>query len=198
MESKEKIRNMIWKLMEERKIADFPLPCYGRIPNFVGSFIACERIKKLPEFQTAKCVFCAPDYVLKRVREIVLEEGKILAIALPHMKGFLEIRERIHIKKATTIKGFKKYGIPLKTKVDLFIQGSVAVDKRGNRLGKGKGYGDKEWDWLENHNLIDSKAKIVTIVHDIQILDDFSSLITKKDKSVDYILTPQRIIKIKD
>ncbi len=197
MESKEKIRNIIWKLMEEKKIVDFPLPCYGRIPNFIGSSIACKRIKSLPEFQTAKCVFCTPDFVLKKVREIVLRKDKVLAVALPHMKGFLEIRERIDIEKATTIKGFKKYGNPLKTTVDLFVQGSVAVDKRGNRLGKGKGYGDKEWEWLEKHDLINPKAKIVTIVHDIQILDDFSLLMSENDKMVDYILTPTQIIKIK-
>lgn len=196
MESKEKIRNMIWHLMEEKKITDFPLPCYGRIPNFVGSSIACKRVKELPEFQTAKCVFCAPDYVLKSLREIVLKEGKILAVALPHMKGFLQIQERRNIKEATSIKGFSKYGTFLKTKVDLFVQGSVAVDKKGNRLGKGKGYGDKEWEWLENHNLIDSKAKVVTVVHDIQILDDFTHLMTKKDKQVNYILTPTQIVKV--
>ena len=196
MKSKEKIRQTIWKLMERKRIADFPLPCYGRIPNFKGSVIACERIKQLSEFKNAKCVFCAPDYVLKRIREIVLEEGKILAVALPHMKGFLEIKERKRISEATTIRGFSKYGVPLKTKVDLFVQGSVAIDRKGNRLGKGKGYGDKEWEWLEKHNLLAPGTKIVTVVHDIQIFDDFSFLMTEKDKSVNYILTPTRIIKI--
>lgn len=196
MKSKEEIREKIWKLMEENKIADFPQPCYGRIPNFKSSYTACEQIKQLLEFKNAKCVFCAPDYVLKRVREIVLEKGKILAVALPHMRGFLEIKEKKRINEATTIRGFIKYGIPLKTKVNLFVQGSVAVDRKGNRLGKGKGYGDKEWDWLKKHNLLESETKIVTIVHDIQILDDFSYLMTEKDKPVNYILTPTRIIKI--
>lgn len=193
-DTKEAIRERIWKLLETEGIASFPRPCSGRIPNFVGSNKASERLKGLPEFERAKCIFSAPDYVLKRVREIVLEEGKTLAVALPHMVGFLEIRERRAIDKATNIRGFKRYGVPLKTRVDLFVQGSVAVDRRGSRLGKGRGYGDREWGWLIEHGLMSPEAKVVTVVHDEQILDDFSRLMKLTDKRVDYILTPTSAI----
>lgn len=195
-DTKEAIRQRIWSLLEAKDIASFPRPCSGRIPNFVRSGEASERIKETPEFKRAKCVFSAPDYVLKRVREIVLEEGKVLAVALPHMVGFLEIRERRSIDKATTIKGFKRYGEPLKTKVALFVQGSVAVDRHGDRLGKGAGYGDQEWDWLIKHDLMSPDTKVVTIVHDEQVLDDFSHLMKPTDKMVNYILTPTRIIEV--
>lgn len=195
-DTKEAIRQRVWKLLESRDIASFPRPCSGRIPNFVGASSASERIKELPEFERARCIFSAPDYVLRRVREIVLEEGKALAVALPHMVGFLEIHERKAIRRATTIRGFKRYGVPLKRKVELFVQGSVAVDRRGSRLGKGSGYGDREWGWLIEHNLITPDAKVVTIVHDEQVIEDFSHLMTTMDKKLDYILTPTRIIEV--
>lgn len=196
METKEALRQKIWALLEGRNIADFPRPCFKRIPNFVGSRIASEKMKEIQEFKHANCVFCAPDFVLKRIREITLKEGKVLAIALPHMTGFVEIRERNNIQEATTINGFKRFGKPLKTRVDLFIQGSVVVDRMGHRLGKGTGYGDKEWEYLLSRGLASSQTKVVTLVHDIQILKDFSSLIDEKDKRVDYILTPTQIIAI--
>lgn len=197
MESKQEIRERIWRILEERNVADFPRPCFGRIPNFISSRQASEKIKEIPEFKYARCIFCAPDFVLKRIREIVLEEGKILAVALPHMVDFLEIVERKKITDATSIQGFKIFGKPLKTKIDLFVQGSVAIDKFGNRLGKGSGYGDKEWEYLLKRGLISSGTKVITLVHEMQILDNFSYLMNEKDKKVDYIITPKEIIKIK-
>ena len=193
--TKDDIRHRMWDLLEQKNLVDFPRPCRGRIPNFVRSEQAGERIRELDEFQKAACVFCAPDRVLKRIREIVLEEGKILAVALPHMTGFLQIEERDRIGSATNIKGFRRFGKPLRTKVDLFVQGSVAVDLSGNRLGKGKGYGDQEWEHLKRLRLISGNEKSVTVIHEEQIVEDFSELIERWDKRIDYILTPNRVIR---
>jgi 5-formyltetrahydrofolate cyclo-ligase len=192
--TKDDIRRRIWNYLEDNDLVTFPRPCYGRIPNFAGSEQAGERIRDVLEFTKATCIFCAPDRVLKRIREIVLEEGKILAVALPHMTDFLQIEERKHIGQATNIKGFRRFGMPLETKVDFFVQGSVAVDLNGNRLGKGKGYGDQEWEHLKKYRLIGGTEKTVTVVHEEQIVDDLSELMEKWDKRIDYILTPVRVI----
>lgn len=193
------IRAEIWNELDERDLVDFPRPCYGRIPNFKGSGRAGERIRELDEFKSAECVFCAPDAVLKRIREIVLEEGKVLAVALPHIEGLVEMdRDTVHpcpgIPRATTISGFKKYGRPLDTAVDLFVQGSVAVDRFGNRLGKGRGYGDKEYQILKEMGLLKEGAKVLTIVHELQIVEDLQELMDERDVKVDYILTESGII----
>ncbi len=193
--TKVEIRKKIWLLLEEKNIVDFPRPCYGRIPNFKGSRNVSERIKKLYEFKEARCVFCAPDMVLKRIREITLEQGKVLAVALPHIKDIVEISEKSKIFAATTIKGFAKYGKPLKTKIDLFVQGSVAVDRNGNRLGKGRGYGDKEYFILKERGLLQNDVKVVTIVHHLQVVADMSHLMGKWDIKIDYILTDRGIMK---
>ncbi len=196
MKSKEEIRNFIWNKMENEGIASFPRPVFGRIPNFVGSDKACEKIKEIQEFKNFKAVFVAPDSPLRRAREIILEEGKILVVALPHIKDIVEIHERVNIKEASIIRGFEKYGKPLKTKIDIMIQGSVAVDLKGNRIGKGKGYGDKEYEILKERGLLKENLKIITIVHECQIFDNFSYLMNEKDIKVNYIITNKRIIKI--
>jgi len=192
--NKQEIRIQVWNLLEKKDIVDFPRPCFGRIPNFKGSKVASQKIKKIPEFESARCVFCAPDSVLRRIREIVLEESKVLAVALPHIEGLVEIRERNAILRATTIKGFKKYGRPLKTKIDLFVQGSVAMDRFGSRLGKGKGYGDREYEILKSRELLKEGVKVVTLVHELQLVDDITELMNDKDVKLDYIITDSEII----
>ncbi len=195
MKTKEEIRKDIWEYMERNNLVIFPRPCYGRIPNFIGSEKAARKLYEIKEFLRAQGVFSAPDSVLKEARRIILKEGKSLIVALPHIEGYLEIKGKEIADKAITIKNFKKYGKEPKTFVEVFIQGSVAVDLKGNRLGKGKGYGDKEYYDLKNKELI-KKPLVITIVHDCQVLEDFSYLAEPHDVKVDVILTPTRIIRI--
>ncbi|MCX8014573.1 MAG: 5-formyltetrahydrofolate cyclo-ligase, partial [candidate division WOR-3 bacterium] len=161
-----------------------------------GAESACSRLLEIPEFETAQCIFTAPDAVLIAARRLILASGKTLLVALPHITDYKEIKGKELADKAITIQGFKRYGQSPKTSADLFIQGSVAVDLKGNRLGKGKGYGDREYEELKIKNLLKPNAKVITIVHECQIVADFSNLVTEKDIKVDYILIPQRVIKI--
>ena len=62
--------------MEEKKIAKFPLPCYGRIPNFFGAEKAAENLKKLKEWKDAKTIKINPDSPQRKVREIALKKRK--------------------------------------------------------------------------------------------------------------------------
>lgn len=196
MTTKDNIRQHVWERLEREGIAAFPRPCFGRIPNFVGNEAATVRLLELPEFRAAHCVFSAPDYALKRARDLVLERGKVLAVATPHMRSFLEIHPSDK-PISTSIKGLFKHGVPLATSVDLIVQGSVAVDSRGNRLGKGKGYGDKEIAYLRERELAKPDVKVVTVVHEVQIVADLSALVDENDVPVDYILTPGRVISVR-
>ncbi|MEO0091273.1 MAG: 5-formyltetrahydrofolate cyclo-ligase [candidate division WOR-3 bacterium] len=194
--TKDEIRFRIWDYMEKNNLITFPKPCYGRIPNFVGAEKACAQLLKIPEFEIAQCIFTAPDAVLSAARRLILAKGKILLVALPHITDYKEIKGKELASKAITIQGFKRYGETPQTPAELFIQGSVAVDLQGNRLGKGKGYGDREYEELLSRKLLKPDAKVITIVHECQIVPDFSKLVTEKDIKVDYILTPQKVIKI--
>jgi 5-formyltetrahydrofolate cyclo-ligase len=112
------------------------------------------------------------------------------------MRAFLEIAPSQPIV-SMTIRNMARLGRPLRTRVELVLQGSVAVDRHGNRLGKGKGYGDKEIAWLKAHGLLAPNAPIVTIVHSSQVLEDLSSLMGEGDVPVDYILTEKEPIRCK-
>ncbi len=188
--SKEEVRRYVWKKLE--KIC-FPKP-YGRIPNFRGAEKACERISELPEYRMAKVVFSAPDGVLLRLREIVLRDGKTLLVAMPKMKGFRVITKKIK----PTIRAMEKFGekVHLSTvgRVDIFAQGCVAVDVKGNRIGKGSGFGDKEYEILKAKNLVSPSTTYVVVAHDLQVFEDLSHLVEEHDVRADVILTPTRTI----
>lgn len=195
-QNKQQIRNYIWNMLLENKIAVFPLPPHGRIPNFKGAKSAAEHIHELSEYHKATCIFTGPDAVLRPLRDLILRDGKKLAYATPHMHSFKIIYpppfgERKNID--TTIKGLISQGIELKEKVDIAIIGSVAVDLRGNRIGKGAGYGDKEISFLKNNN---PNLLVGTLVHSSQVMDDFSYLMELEDIPVDFILTEKGLKKI--
>lgn len=201
--TKDEIRMRIWRLMEEREIACFPRPVFQRIPNFIGAEKAALNLRKLPEYKTAKVVFCNPDSPQRHVREIALKDKKILIMATPRLRsGFLLLDPRViprdRIFEASSIRGAFKHGrliAPSEVRVDLFVAGSVAVSQDGERLGKGTGYSDKEYALLKNAGSLTSETPVVTTVHDVQIVEKISR--DEWDVAVDVIVTPTKIIRVK-
>lgn len=196
-EKKQQIREKIWNAMKKKNIDTFPY-AWGRVPNFKGAEKAASALGQLKEFKKAKTVFAAPDSPQKPVRELVLVCKKVLVMPTPRLKsGFLLVHSvEGKEKRASSIKGAFKYGasvskeeIPL---IDLVVQGAVAVDLLGGRLGKGGGYGDREVAVLRNHKRI-PRAPIVVTVHDVQVVNLLPQNLW--DLTVDIIVTPTRIIR---
>jgi len=187
----------VWKLMEEKGIATFPKPVYHRIPNFIGAEKAAQNLRNLPEYKKAGVIFCNPDSPQRPVREMTLKDGKVLVMATPRLKhGFLVIAPETTAGKerfASAIKGAFKYGEETTDfpKPDLIVTGSVAVDENGNRLGKGRGYGDREIRMIQEKF---GKVPVATTIHDIQLVNYAPS--TPQDEKVDIIVTPTKIIRI--
>jgi 5-formyltetrahydrofolate cyclo-ligase len=194
---KQQLREKIWSEMERSGIAVFPLPCKGRIPNFSGASIAAEKLRQLEEWRKAKVIFVNPDSPQQKVRENALLDGKILVMASPRLRrGFILIdpakvkgKERF----ASTIKGAFKFGTETNSfpKPDLIVEGSVAVDLHGHRLGKGHGYGDVEINLLKR---MFGEIPIATTVHDMQVVEAVP--FEEKDEKVSLIVTPTRVIRI--
>jgi len=197
--AKKLLREEIWTKLETSGSARFPLPCYGRIPNFAGSEKAAEQVKLLEEWKNAKVVFVNPDYAQRKVREYALLDGKILVMASPRLKRGYVVVDPKNVKGienfASTIRGAFKYGKMVSPqgmpKPDLIIEGSVAVDVSGHRLGKGHGYGDVEIEALKR---MFGEIPVVTTVHDIQVVDVVP--FEEKDEKVSLIVTPTRLIRI--
>jgi 5-formyltetrahydrofolate cyclo-ligase len=194
---KQLLREKIWSAMERLRIAAFPLPCRGRIPNFVGAEAAAERLRQLKEWKKAKVVFVNPDSPQRKVRENALRDGKTLIVASPRLKrGFMLIdpaKVKGEERFASTIKGAFKFGVRAQefSKPDLVVEGSVAVDTRGHRLGKGHGYSDLE---IQTLNRMFGSVLVTTTVHDIQIVEEVP--FEEKDEKVSIIVTPTQVIRI--
>lgn len=77
--------------------------------------------------------------------------------------------------------------------MDLVVVGSVAVNRRGTRLGKGAGYSDIEIALLQEAGRIGPSTVIVTTVHPLQVIDEPIPE-TEHDFSVDLIVTPGEVI----
>ncbi len=179
--TKQELREAVWAYTEDNDLVAFPKPCHGRIPNFRGAPAAAERLKTLEEWKEAAVIFSAPDSSLHPARAEALREGKSLLVAAPKLTGFYFIKDVPSAKafEASSIKGFSEFGslvkiTPTLPKVDLYLSGAVAVDKKGNRIGKGTGYGDREDEILSFAGLIDEKTPRVALVHEVQVFENFS------------------------
>lgn len=205
--SKDEIRKIVYKRLREAGVARPPYPIEGRIPNFKGAEQACRRIAALPEWRRAETVKINPDSPERSIRYLALAEGKLLLMPTPRLRnGFLLLdpsripRERL--REASTIRGAFRLGEHLETldklsarieRVDFIVEGSVAVDKYGGRLGKGHGYGDLEWGILRELGLVGEETPIATAVHDLQVFEEKLPQ-EPHDVPVDYISTPTRLI----
>ncbi|MEM5853530.1 MAG: 5-formyltetrahydrofolate cyclo-ligase [Candidatus Aenigmatarchaeota archaeon] len=195
-DEKKKLREEIWNKMERLKFGKPPFPLKGRIPNFVGSEKAAEKIRELEEWKRAKVIFANPDFAQQKVRELALLDGKILIMASPRLKlGYLKIdpkKVKGMEKFASTIKGALKFGEKLKEliKPDLIVIGCVAVDKNFYRLGKGGGYGDRE---IKTFKEKFGDIPVVTTIHECQIVDKVP--VEENDTRVDVVITPEKIIR---
>jgi len=94
-------------------------------------------------------------------------------------------RLKAHLNSVNQLKSFPKWISP---------KGSVAVDRFGNRLGKGGGYGDMEIKHLLYEKSISHDTPIVTTVHELQIIE--SVPIEVHDQKINMIVTPKEITRI--
>jgi len=200
---KSKLRKRIWDLMLRKGIATFPLPPHGRIPNFIGAEKAADRLSRMDIYRSADVIKINPDSPQKPVRYLALSDGKVIIMPTPRIsKGFLLLNPKLipgsEYQRASTIKGAFKYGKIVHPRdlpnVDLIVVGSVVVDVWGNRLGKGEGYSELEYGILSMFGKVNESTPIVTTVHDVQVI---SERIPRDpwDYTVDYIITPTRVIK---
>jgi len=164
----------------------------------VGSRTAATLLRSLQTYAQARTIFVNPDATQLAVRELALRDGKRLIMATPRLReGFilLDPMEIKDAKGAASIRGAFKHGKKTSVhgvKVDLIVEGSVVVDRKGGRVGKGGGFGDLEFAIQRETGAITDKTPIVTTVHPLQIVDEVP--MSEHDVPVDFIVTPDRII----
>ena len=204
MPTKQALRERIWAELTRRRLGRFPFPLTDRIPNFRGAEAAAARLAALPEWLAARRLKCNPDAAQLPVRRAALAAGKHVFMAVPRLsapKCFVHLdpaRLRGDLAQAATIGGAAKLGEPVGPEalghIDLIVAGSVAVDRRGARLGKGGGYSDLEFALAVAHGAVDARTLVVTTVHDVQVVRTRIPM-TPHDVPVDVVATPTRLIR---
>ncbi|NWI41152.1 MTHSD protein, partial [Picathartes gymnocephalus] len=203
--SKWDLREKVWEHLEASGLAAFPRPVRGRIPNFKGSLQACCFLGELDVFSRAQEVKVDPDKPLEGARLAALQARKTLLVPTPRLRTGLFNRivpppgaTKEILRRCATSQGVKEYSVPVgldgKAQVDLVVVGSVAVSEKGWRIGKGEGYADMEYAMMVSMGAVQEDTPVVTIVHDCQVLDIAEELLDDHDLTVDYILTPTRVI----
>jgi 5-formyltetrahydrofolate cyclo-ligase len=199
---KQALRERIWDELAESGEARFPYPPHGRIPNFDGADEAAERLAANEAWQEADVVKSNPDSPQLPVRRAALREGKTIYMAVPRLRDEecfirLDPDEIDDIDHATTIGGSSEVGVQVgpdeMEPVDLVVSGSVAVNDRGARVGKGEGYSDLEFAILRAFGLVDDGTTTVTTVHETQVVDEELPT-TLHDVPIDWIHTPARTL----
>jgi 5-formyltetrahydrofolate cyclo-ligase len=199
--SKQAVRERIWDRLERERIARFPLPPHGRIPNFAGAEEAARRLVQLPVFGLARVIKVNPDAPQLPVRRAALKAGKRILMPAPRLRsGFILLDPRkigpSNLTAAASIAGAFRYGREVRLdalpRPDLIVVGSVAVAHDGARIGKGEGYSELEFAILRELRLADERTPIATTVHDIQVVNAIA--VDPYDVFVDTIVTPTRVI----
>ncbi|MFN2589732.1 MAG: 5-formyltetrahydrofolate cyclo-ligase [Actinomycetota bacterium] len=201
--AKQAVRERTWKLLEGSHAARFP-GARGRIPNFAGAEAAAERLAELPAWRSAHVIKANPDAPQLPVRKRALTEGRLLYMAVPRLaerQPFLRLDPRtlqVPPQTASSISGAARHGRPISVarmrRIDLVVCGSVAVNRRGQRVGKGGGFSDIEFALLREAGLVDDETTIATTVHDLQLVDDALPE-TDHDFRVDVVVTPTLLVR---
>ena len=200
MKTKDAIREEIWELLQKKKVARFP-GATGRIPNFIGAEVCARLLSETSFWKTAKVLKVNPDSPQRPIRQKAMQEGKIIYMAVPRLRSeepFLELdpkRIKCTPYVASSIKGARPVTLDEVREIDLIVCGSVAVNRRGARVGKGGGYSDLEFALLTEEKKIGPKTPIVTSVHPLQVVDQEIAM-TDHDIPLTAIITPQEIIEV--
>jgi 5-formyltetrahydrofolate cyclo-ligase len=203
--TKDALRARTWRRLREAGVARFPFPIDGRIPNFTGAERAAERAAELPEWKRARRLKMNPDAPQRPLRLRALRDGKTVFMAVPRLRTercFLKLDPKklgaSRLATAASIGGAARLGEPMMPtglgRIDLVVAGSVAVNSRGGRVGKGGGYSDLEWAFAGELGLVGERTPVLSTVHELQVVPDAIPM-TAHDVPVDLIVTPERLIR---
>ncbi|OGP52954.1 MAG: hypothetical protein A2Y65_05260 [Deltaproteobacteria bacterium RBG_13_52_11] len=199
---KASIREETWGEMDAKGLSFAP---QGTIPTFPGQNKAAERLRGLEIYQRARTIMVPPDQAQLQVRVNALSDGKRLIMATPGLRDGFYLLEKKGIKvkdwkRASRSSGVRRFGKSLSTArqeigaIDLLATGAVAVDLQGGRIGKGSGYFDLEYMILREIGSINERTPVVALVDDLQVREVVP--MEEKDVTVDFIVTPSRVITI--
>lgn len=195
-------RGWVWDRLQDERLAAFPFPPHGRIPNFKGAGRAAGRLFEIPVFAQARRIKINPDSAQAPVRAEALKRDISVYVPTPRLKGGFMLLdpaliEPDQIAAAATMSKVHDFAHSVKLEelpqLDAIVCGSVAVTRAGERSGKGEGYSDIEFAILAE--LGHAPVPVATTVHSVQVVDGFPT--AANDLPLTWIVTPEEIIEVK-
>ena len=203
MRDKWAIREDVWTALETARVVRGK-SVHDKIPHFIGCEVAASLATELPEWEAARAIKSNPDQAQRPLRQLALEQGKLLYMAVPRLRDervFIELdptRPEVEPAKAATISGAFQVGRPVYVAemqpIDLVISGSVAVNRQGVRVGKGGGYADLEYGLAAAAGVVHPDTPVISTVHAMQVLDEDLPY-TQHDVPLAVVITPDAIIR---
>lgn len=198
---KEEARQAVWDRLQAERLARFPFPPHGRIPNFVGAREAAERLFEVEPWRSARRIKVNPDAPQRPVRELALRRGIVVFVPTPRLRaGFRKLDPasipQDQIAAAASLSKGARFAeeVPLEAlpAMDAIVCGSVAVTRDGRRCGKGEGYSDLEYAILRE--LGHPPVPVATTVHPVQIVPRLPRDPT--DLPLSLIVTPEETLRV--
>lgn len=199
--TKAEARAAVWRRLSEQGLARAPLPCTGRIPNFIGAEEAARCLFDHEPWRSARTLKINPDSAQSAVRREALARGVVVYVPTPGLAGGFHRLDPATISSsdlgpAALMSNIACFGVVVSLidlpQMDGIVTGSVAVTARGKRCGKGAGYSDIEYAILEE--LGHAPAPVATTVHEQQIVGDFP--VASHDLSLSLIVTPDGALSV--
>lgn len=198
---KQSARQEIWDRLRDERLARFPFPPHGRIPNFAGAAEAARRLFDVAPWRDAKRIKVNPDSPQRYVRIEALKRGIEVFVPTPRLRGGFKRLDPARIPyeeipaAASLSRGAKwaeDVALADMPQLDAIVTGCVAVTRAGHRAGKGEGYSDIEYAILRE--LGHAAIPVATTVHPIQIVAGFPT--ESNDLPLSCIVTPDETIPI--
>lgn len=200
-DSKAAAREAVWARLREDRVARFPFPTRGRIPNFAGAERAAARLVEHEPWKSARRIKCNPDSPQRPLRALLLERGVRVYVPTPRLVGGFWLLDPARIpadrlKDAAGMVRGEEFAAPVALDdlppMDAIVAGSVAVTADGRRCGKGHGYADLEYALALE--LGHPPAPVATTVHELKVVESFPADDT--DLPLALIATPDRTLTI--
>lgn len=202
------VREKIWSKLRQVAKPDsrFDLRFSEVIPDFQNSEQAIDHITSMPEYHNSQFAFITPDNCLVELRRRMIADKKPFFMSTYGIyRGFILMEPGMvpegaelyaawldgmeHFGRFVTLEDIAKIG-----SIDFLVTGASAVSLDGVRFGKGHGFFDMEWGMFTDVGLVHYDVPIAAVVHDVQVVEDKLHP-SETDIIVDYIATPERLIK---
>jgi len=196
-------REHVWARLQAEKLAAFPFPPRGRIPNFKGARQAAERLFAQPPLNGARAIKVNPDTPQRPVRALALARGITVYMPTPGLTGGFKKLDPAqippeHTSEAASLSKTDRWAAAVDLddlpELDAIVMGAVAATADGRRCGKGEGYADLEYAILRE--LGHPPVPVATTVHEAQVLEAFPR--SETDLPLHCIATPERVIAVAD